>query len=65
VFPWVVSRCFFRKIGAVFNVESLPGVFKVRFEGLGGLFGLGLLQREGSAGLECRWVLWPGVARGH
>jgi len=38
VFPWVVSRCFFREVGAVFNVDSLPGVFKVFFKDLG-LFG--------------------------
>jgi len=38
VFPWVVSGCFFREVGAVFNVDSLPRVFKVLFEDLG-LFG--------------------------
>jgi len=32
VFPWVVSRCFFREVGALFNVDSLPGVFKVLFD---------------------------------
>ena len=37
VFPWVVSGCFFREVSA-FNVDSLPGVFKVLFEDLG-LFG--------------------------
>jgi len=35
VFPWVVSRCFFREVGPVFNVDSLPGAFKVLFEDLG------------------------------
>ena len=27
------------------------------------LFSLGILQCEGSAGLECKWVLRPGVAQ--
>jgi hypothetical protein len=42
--------------------EALTGQIRVGW--FGKIFSLGLLQCEGSAGLECRWVLWPGVTRG-
>ena len=35
MFPWVVSRCFRKEVGAVINVDSFPGVVKVLFEDLG------------------------------